>query len=118
MVGFKTHNFLQLFSFVYVSRGKHNFCFPNKFEDRKILPLIRQRKLNFSQSITSVPLIGDFITLKNENLVNFNEFKMIVSNTTQDDVKTMKYFFLEIKADDSSMDATDVFENVLKIVMI
>ena len=39
---------------------------------------------------------------------------MIVSNATQDDVKTMKYFFLEIKADASSMDVTDVFESVLK----
>ena len=42
---------------------------------------------------------------------------MIVSNATEDDIKTMKYFFLEIKADASSMDVTDVFESVLKIVI-
>ena len=78
--------------------------------------MIRQGKLNFSQSITSVPLRGDFDDIKEREIRSIlNEFiKMIVSNATQDDIKTMKYFFLEIKADASSMDVTDVFESVLK----
>ena len=118
MVGFKAHNFLatifdNLYTYLEVNT---TLVFQTNLKLGKILPLIRRGKLNFCQSITSIPLHGDFDDIKEREIRSIlNEFiKMIVSNATEDDIKTMKYFFLEIKADASSMDITDVFESVLK----